>query len=58
MQSRYPVTKQELLAIVKTLKYFKRMLLGHAIIMQTDHKNLTHPSSNHSSNRVYASVFN
>jgi hypothetical protein len=51
-QQRYPVTEQELLAIVETLKYFKHMLLGHHIIVQTDHKNLTHPFSTHSSNRV------
>ncbi len=51
-QCRYPVTEQELLAIVETLKYFKHMLLGHEIIVHTDHKNLTHPNSTHTSDRV------
>jgi hypothetical protein len=51
-QQRYPVTEQELLAIVETLKYFRYMLLGHRIIIKTDHKNLTHPLSTHTSNRV------
>jgi hypothetical protein len=46
-QCKYPVTEQELLAFVETLKYFKHMLLGLAIIVQTDHKNLTHPTSTH-----------
>jgi hypothetical protein len=51
-QHRYPVTEQELLAIIETIKYFKHMLLGHEIIVQTDHKNLTHPTSAHASDRV------
>jgi hypothetical protein len=48
VQQRYPVTEQELLAIVETLKYFRHMLLGHRIIIKTDHKNLIHPNSHHS----------
>jgi hypothetical protein len=51
-QRRYPVTEQELLAIVETLKYFRHMLLGHKIVVKTDHKNLTHPTSTHTSDRV------
>jgi hypothetical protein len=51
-QRRYPVTEQELLAIVETLKYFKHMLFGHTIIVKTDHKNLTHQVSTHASDRV------
>ncbi len=51
-QRRYPVTEQELLAIVETLKYFKHMLFGHKIIIKTDHKNLTHQVSAHVSNQV------
>jgi hypothetical protein len=50
-QSRYPVTEQELLAITETLKYYKHMLFGHTIIVKTDHKNLTHQSSTHASDR-------
>jgi hypothetical protein len=52
MQKCYPVTEQELLAIVETLKYFKHMLLGHKILVKTDHKNLTQPNSTHSSDWV------
>jgi len=51
-QRRYPVTEQEILAITETLKYFKHMLFGHKITVQTDHKNLTHQLSTHSSDRV------
>jgi hypothetical protein len=51
-QHRYPVTAQELLAIVETIKYFKHMLLGHEIVVHTDHKNLTHPTSMHTFDRV------
>jgi hypothetical protein len=40
-QSKYTVTKLELLAIVKTLKDFNGMLWGQRINVYTDHKNLT-----------------
>ena len=40
MQQKYIATKQELLAIVETLKEFKGMLLGQTITVYTDHKNL------------------
>jgi hypothetical protein len=53
-QKWYPVTEQELLAISETLKYFKHMLLGHKIIVRTDHKNLTYPNSTHTSEESYA----
>jgi hypothetical protein len=39
-QQKYSVTKIELLAIVETLKEFKRMLWGQPIVVYTDHKNL------------------
>jgi hypothetical protein len=51
-QQRYPVTEQGLLAIVEKLKYFCHMVIGHKIVVQTDHKNLTHPFSDHTSNLV------
>ncbi len=41
MQSKYSVTKIELLAIVETLKEFRGMLWGQVIKVYTDHKNLT-----------------
>jgi hypothetical protein len=31
------------------LKYFRHMLLGHRILVKTDHKNLVHPNSHHAS---------
>jgi hypothetical protein len=40
-QSKYSVTKLELLAIVETLKEFNGMLWGKRINVYTDHKNLT-----------------
>jgi hypothetical protein len=39
-QHKYSVTKIELIAIVKTLKYFKGMLWGQPIKVFTGHKNL------------------
>ncbi len=41
MQTKYSVTKIELLAIVETLKEFQRMQWGQTIKVYTDHKNLT-----------------
>ena len=39
-QLKYSVTKQELLAMVETLKEFNSMLWGQCITVYTDHKNL------------------
>ena len=51
-QTRYTTTEQELLAIVETLKNFRSMLLGQQLKVHTDHKNLTYPHTNFSSDRV------
>jgi len=51
-QSKYTVTKLELLAIVETLKEFNRMLWGQWINVYTDHKNLTRDGLGLTSNRV------
>jgi hypothetical protein len=41
VQSKFTVTKLELLAIVETLKEFNAMLWGQRINVYTNHKNLT-----------------
>ena len=52
-QQKYSVTKQELLAIVETLKEFKGMLWGQTIMVYTDHKNLMQDALGLTSDRVY-----
>ena len=51
-QSKYTVTKLELLAIVETLKEFNGMLWGQWINVYTDHKNLTQDGLGLTSDRV------
>jgi hypothetical protein len=51
-QSKYTVTKLELLAIVETLKEFKGMLWGQRLNVYTDHKNLTRDGLGLTSDRV------
>ncbi len=53
MQTKYSVTKVELLAIVETLKEFRGMLWGQTIKVYTDHKNLTQDALSLTSDRVY-----
>jgi hypothetical protein len=45
-QTRYTTTERELLAIVKTLKEFRNILLGQQITIYTDHQNLTYKNFN------------
>jgi hypothetical protein len=52
-QSKYSVTKIELLAIVETLKEFQGMLWGQMIKVFTDHKNLTRDALGLTTDRVY-----
>jgi len=52
VQSKYTVTKLELLAILETLKEFNRMLWGQRINVYTDHKNLTRDGLGLTSERV------
>ncbi len=51
-QSKYTVTKLELLAIVEILKEFNGMLWGQLINFYTDHKNLTWDGLGLTSDRV------
>jgi len=51
-QRRYTVTELELLSIVELLKEFKGMLLGHKVIVWTDHINLTRKNLGGTSDRV------
>jgi hypothetical protein len=53
MQTKYSVTKIELLVIVETLKEFQGMLWGQTIKAYTDHKNLTQDALGLTSDRVY-----
>ncbi len=52
-QRKYSVTKIELLAIVETLKEFKRMLWGQQIKVFTDHANLIRDALGMILDRVY-----
>jgi hypothetical protein len=52
-QTKYSVTKVELLAIVEILKEFQGMLWGQTIKVYTDHKNLTQDALGLTSDRVY-----
>jgi len=51
-QSKYTITKLELLAIVETLKEFNGMLWGQRINVYTDHMNLTRDGLGLTSDRV------
>eukprot|EP00957_Ditylum_brightwellii_P135189 10307321-Ditylum_brightwellii.AAC.1 len=42
IQKNYMTTERDLLAIIKTLKEFKNILLGQQIRVYTNHKNLTY----------------
>ena len=52
-QSKYSITKLELLSIVETLKEFKGMLFSQKLKVYTDHKNLTQDALGLTSDCVY-----
>ena len=45
-QKRYTTGEQELLGIVETLKEFRNILLGHKVVVHTDHKNIIYGNLN------------
>ena len=45
-QTRHTTTERELLSIVETLKAYRNILLGHKIVVHTDHKNLVYKTFN------------
>jgi hypothetical protein len=53
MQTKYSVTKIELLAIVETLNECQGMLWGQTIKVYIDHKNLTQDALGLTSDRIY-----
>ena len=45
-QKRYDTIEKELLSVVETLKEYENILLGHHVVVHTDHKNLTYQKFN------------
>ena len=51
-QRNYTVTNKELLAVYEGLKFHHNLIYGCDVTVMTDHKNLTHESTQHTSQRV------
>jgi hypothetical protein len=51
-QRNYTTGKREMLSIVETLRAYRNILLGHEIIIYTDHQNLVNDQTRHESARM------
>ena len=51
-QRNYTVGEREMLSIVETLRSYRNILLGHEVIIWTDHMNLVNDRTRHESARI------
>jgi hypothetical protein len=51
-QQNYTTGKREMLSIVETLRAYRNILLGHEIVIYTDHQNLVNDQTRHESARM------
>jgi hypothetical protein len=51
-QKNYTVGEREMLGLIETLREYRNILLGHDIILYTDHQNLVNPTTTHKSPRI------
>jgi RNase H-like domain found in reverse transcriptase len=51
-QWNYTTGKREILSLVETLRAYRNILLGHKIIIDTDHQNLVNDQTRHESARI------
>ena len=56
-QRNYTVGECEMLSIVETLRAYRNILLGHDVIIYTDHKNLVNDKTRHESARIQCWVW-